>query len=127
MSNPEVGKLRLRDHMWPDELFHLSHRVFTTIPPKSQIKIIASLISLRTVQTPSYYFQVPKVSDGQQNTENQKALPDVVGSKKQVSYRTEIIGGVPIVTPTQVNPPPPAAPAERAFLTHASSCCEQPG
>uniref|UniRef100_A0A674NZW1 Pleckstrin homology domain containing, family A (phosphoinositide binding specific) member 1a n=1 Tax=Takifugu rubripes TaxID=31033 RepID=A0A674NZW1_TAKRU len=44
---------------------------------------------------------VPKASDGQQNTENQKALPDVVGSKKQVSYRTEIIGGVPIVTPTQ--------------------------
>lgn len=48
--------------------------------------------------------KVPKASDGQQNTENQKALPDVVGSKKQVSYRTEIIGGVPIVTPTQVTP-----------------------
>lgn len=48
---------------------------------------------------------MPKVSEGQQNTETQKALPDVVGSKKQVSYRTEIIGGVPIVTPTQVNPP----------------------
>lgn len=47
---------------------------------------------------------MPKASDGQQNTENQKALPDVVGSKKQVSYRTEIIGGVPIVTPTQVTP-----------------------
>uniref|UniRef100_H3DHZ3 Pleckstrin homology domain containing, family A (phosphoinositide binding specific) member 1a n=1 Tax=Tetraodon nigroviridis TaxID=99883 RepID=H3DHZ3_TETNG len=44
---------------------------------------------------------VPKASDGQPNTETQKALPDVVGSKKQVSYRTEIIGGVPIVTPTQ--------------------------
>lgn len=50
------------------------------------------------------YLKVPKASDGQQNTENQKALPDVVGSKKQVSYRTEIIGGVPIVTPTQVTP-----------------------
>lgn len=50
------------------------------------------------------YLKVPKPSDGQQNTENQKALPDVVGSKKQVSYRTEIIGGVPIVTPTQVTP-----------------------
>lgn len=50
-----------------------------------------------------HFYQVPKLSDGQQNTENQKSLPDVVGSKKQVSYRTEIIGGVPIVTQTQVN------------------------
>uniref|UniRef100_A0A673CEI8 Pleckstrin homology domain-containing family A member 1-like n=1 Tax=Sphaeramia orbicularis TaxID=375764 RepID=A0A673CEI8_9TELE len=44
---------------------------------------------------------VPKASDVQQNSENQKSLPDVVGSKKQVSYKTEIIGGVPIVTQTQ--------------------------
>lgn len=47
--------------------------------------------------------KVPKLSDGQQNSENQKALPDVAGPKKQVSYKTEIIGGVPIVTQTQVN------------------------
>lgn len=26
------------------------------------------------------------------------------GGKKQVSYRTEIVGGVPIITPTQVKP-----------------------
>lgn len=51
------------------------------------------------------FIQVPKLSDGQQNAENQKALPDVVGSKKQVSYKTEIIGGVPIVTQTQVKIP----------------------
>ncbi|XP_041865547.1 pleckstrin homology domain-containing family A member 1-like isoform X1 [Melanotaenia boesemani] len=44
---------------------------------------------------------VPKLSDSQQNSENQKALPDAVGPKKQVSYKTEIIGGVPIVTQTQ--------------------------
>ncbi|XP_026164778.1 pleckstrin homology domain-containing family A member 1-like isoform X3 [Mastacembelus armatus] len=43
---------------------------------------------------------VPKLSDGQQNSENQKALLDV-GPKKQVSYKTEIIGGVPIITQTQ--------------------------
>lgn len=43
------------------------------------------------------------MSDGQQNAENHKALPDVVGPKKQVSYKTEIFGGVPIVTQTQVN------------------------
>lgn len=51
------------------------------------------------------FMKVPKLSDGQQNAENQKALPDVVGSKKQVSYKTEIIGGVPIVTQTQVKIP----------------------
>uniref|UniRef100_A0A665W5I1 Pleckstrin homology domain-containing family A member 1-like n=1 Tax=Echeneis naucrates TaxID=173247 RepID=A0A665W5I1_ECHNA len=45
---------------------------------------------------------VPKLLDGQQNSENQKALPDVTGTKKQVSYKTEIIGGVPIVTQTQM-------------------------
>lgn len=47
--------------------------------------------------------KVPKSCDGQQNSENQKVLPDVAASKKQVSYKTEIIGGVPIVTQTQVN------------------------
>uniref|UniRef100_A0A8C9TRS6 Pleckstrin homology domain containing, family A (phosphoinositide binding specific) member 1a n=1 Tax=Scleropages formosus TaxID=113540 RepID=A0A8C9TRS6_SCLFO len=48
---------------------------------------------------------VPKSCDAQQNSENQKALLDVLGAKKQVSYRTEIIGGVPIVTQTQVGVP----------------------
>lgn len=51
------------------------------------------------------FIKVPKLPDGQQNAENQKVLPDVVGSKKQVSYKTEIIGGVPIVTQTQVKIP----------------------
>lgn len=50
-----------------------------------------------------FYFKVPKLSDSLQTSESQKVLPDVVGSKKQVSYKTEIIGGVPIVTQTQVN------------------------
>uniref|UniRef100_A0A8C6T0C5 Pleckstrin homology domain containing, family A (phosphoinositide binding specific) member 1a n=1 Tax=Neogobius melanostomus TaxID=47308 RepID=A0A8C6T0C5_9GOBI len=44
---------------------------------------------------------VPKSSDSQHNSEIQRSLPDVVGTKKQVSYRTDIIGGVPIVTQTQ--------------------------
>ncbi|XP_023182990.1 pleckstrin homology domain-containing family A member 1-like isoform X3 [Xiphophorus maculatus] len=44
---------------------------------------------------------VPKSSESHQNSENQKVLPDVVGPKKQVSYRTDIIGGVPIITQTQ--------------------------
>uniref|UniRef100_A0A8C8FB59 PH domain-containing protein n=1 Tax=Oncorhynchus tshawytscha TaxID=74940 RepID=A0A8C8FB59_ONCTS len=45
---------------------------------------------------------VPKSYDGQQNVETQKALLDNLGPKKQVSYRTDIIGGVPIITQMQV-------------------------
>ncbi|MGH0130930.1 UNVERIFIED_CONTAM: hypothetical protein FKN15_003132 [Acipenser sinensis] len=44
---------------------------------------------------------VPKSSDVQQNSENQKSPLECPGAKKQVSYKTEIIGGVPIKTPTQ--------------------------
>ncbi|XP_068597238.1 pleckstrin homology domain-containing family A member 1-like [Brachionichthys hirsutus] len=44
---------------------------------------------------------VPKLSDGQQNAENHRVLPDVLITKKPISYKTEIIGGVPIVTQTQ--------------------------
>uniref|UniRef100_A0A672JMN6 Pleckstrin homology domain-containing family A member 1-like n=1 Tax=Salarias fasciatus TaxID=181472 RepID=A0A672JMN6_SALFA len=64
---------------------------------------------------------VPKLSDGQQNSENQKSLPDVVGPKKQVSYKTEIIGGVPIVTQTQHEGGDGADRAEREALHRSHS------
>ncbi|CAL8391464.1 unnamed protein product [Arctogadus glacialis] len=64
---------------------------------------------------------VPKPSDGQQNAENQKVLQDVVGSKKQVSYRTEIIGGVPIVTQTQHEGGDSAEGAERDAMRRSHS------
>ncbi|KAM3836138.1 pleckstrin homology domain-containing family A member 1-like, partial [Diretmus argenteus] len=41
---------------------------------------------------------VPKSGEGQVNPE---APQDVLGATKQVSYKTEIIGGVPIITATQ--------------------------
>ncbi|KAI1886957.1 hypothetical protein AGOR_G00201110 [Albula goreensis] len=41
---------------------------------------------------------VPKSGDVQHSAETP---PDMQGAKKQVSYKTEIIGGVPIITPTQ--------------------------
>ncbi|XP_031679474.1 pleckstrin homology domain-containing family A member 1 isoform X6 [Oncorhynchus kisutch] len=44
---------------------------------------------------------VPKSYDGQHNVETQKALLDNLVPKKQVSYRTDIIGGVPIITQMQ--------------------------
>ncbi|KAM9365141.1 pleckstrin homology domain-containing family A member 1-like isoform 3-T3 [Pholidichthys leucotaenia] len=64
---------------------------------------------------------VPKLSDGQHNPESQKTLPDVVGSKKQVSYKTEIIGGVPIVTQTQHDGSDSADKAEREAIQRSHS------
>uniref|UniRef100_A0AAQ4RCE4 PH domain-containing protein n=1 Tax=Gasterosteus aculeatus aculeatus TaxID=481459 RepID=A0AAQ4RCE4_GASAC len=64
---------------------------------------------------------VPKLSDGQQNAENHKALPDVVGPKKQVSYKTEIFGGVPIVTQTQHDGGDGASRTEREALHRSHS------
>ncbi|XP_072546037.1 pleckstrin homology domain-containing family A member 1a isoform X5 [Salminus brasiliensis] len=45
---------------------------------------------------------VPKSCDVVHNSDGQRAVGDIQGSRKQVSYRTEIIGGVPIVTRTQM-------------------------
>nr|KAF6268039.1 pleckstrin homology domain containing A1 [Myotis myotis] len=45
---------------------------------------------------------VPKQSDSQPHSENPSRPGDC--GKKQVSYRTDIVGGVPIITPTQVAP-----------------------
>ncbi|KAM4599130.1 pleckstrin homology domain-containing family A member 1-like isoform 1-T3 [Fundulus diaphanus] len=64
---------------------------------------------------------VPKSSENQQNSENQKSLPDVVGSKKQVSYRTDIIGGVPIITQTQHEGGDGANRSEREALQRSHS------
>ncbi|KAM6956846.1 pleckstrin homology domain-containing family A member 1-like isoform 2-T2 [Aplochiton taeniatus] len=44
---------------------------------------------------------VPKACDGNQNVENHRAQVDPLCHKKQVSYRTDIVGGVPIITQTQ--------------------------
>ncbi|XP_046885494.1 pleckstrin homology domain-containing family A member 1a isoform X2 [Hypomesus transpacificus] len=45
---------------------------------------------------------VPRPCEGQQDVQSQGALQELAqGPRKQVSYRTEIIGGVPIITQTQ--------------------------
>lgn len=80
--------------------------------------LIANFIQILTWRFVNFV-QVPKLSEGQQNAENQRALSDVVGSKKQVSYKTEIIGGVPIVTQTQVNPP--VVHRRHAYIFHICS------
>ncbi|XP_053164564.1 pleckstrin homology domain-containing family A member 1 isoform X4 [Hemicordylus capensis] len=44
---------------------------------------------------------VPKQADSHSQTENSNRHAENLGIKKQMSYRTEIVGGVPIITPTQ--------------------------
>ncbi|XP_028936395.1 pleckstrin homology domain-containing family A member 1 isoform X4 [Ornithorhynchus anatinus] len=44
---------------------------------------------------------VPKQPDPQTHSDNVNRQVENPGGKKQVSYRTEIVGGVPIITPTQ--------------------------
>uniref|UniRef100_A0A8C5R3K8 HtrA serine peptidase 1 n=1 Tax=Leptobrachium leishanense TaxID=445787 RepID=A0A8C5R3K8_9ANUR len=44
---------------------------------------------------------VPKFSELQCPTDGLNSQPENARSKKQISYRTEIVGGVPIITPTQ--------------------------
>ena len=51
-----------------------------------------------------FHFQVPKQSDPLCQMDNANRQAESPGGKKQVSYRTEIVGGVPIITPTQVIP-----------------------
>lgn len=50
------------------------------------------------------HFQVPKQPDPLCQMDNANRQAESPGGKKQVSYRTEIVGGVPIITPTQVIP-----------------------
>ncbi|XP_041117340.1 pleckstrin homology domain-containing family A member 1-like isoform X5 [Polyodon spathula] len=64
---------------------------------------------------------VPKSSDVQQNSENQKSLLDCPGAKKQISYKTEIIGGVPIKTPTQQEGAEGSEGADRGGLKRSPS------
>ncbi|KAM5322112.1 pleckstrin homology domain-containing family A member 1 isoform 6-T9 [Glossophaga mutica] len=47
----------------------------------------------------TYISKVPKQSDSQPHSENLSRQGEC--GKKQVSYRTDIVGGVPIITPTQ--------------------------
>ncbi|XP_064176729.1 pleckstrin homology domain-containing family A member 1 isoform X3 [Anguilla rostrata] len=59
---------------------------------------------------------VPKSGDVQHDN-----LPELLGGKKQVSYKTEIIGGVPIITPTQQEGGDGQNGADRGGLKRAHS------
>ncbi|XP_054019188.1 pleckstrin homology domain-containing family A member 1 isoform X6 [Dryobates pubescens] len=49
----------------------------------------------------TYISKVPKQSDPLCQVDNANRQAESPGGKKQVSYKTEIVGGVPIITPTQ--------------------------
>ncbi|KAM6186120.1 pleckstrin homology domain-containing family A member 1 isoform 9-T9 [Rhynchocyon petersi] len=49
----------------------------------------------------TYISKVPKQSDAQPHSDILSRQGDYPCTKKQVSYRTDIVGGVPIITPTQ--------------------------
>ncbi|KAI4900859.1 hypothetical protein NFI96_026602 [Prochilodus magdalenae] len=64
---------------------------------------------------------VPKSCDVVHNSGSQKAASDIQVSGKQVSYRTEIIGGVPIVTRTQEGDDGQSAGREKETLKRPHS------
>lgn len=65
----------------------------------SWLKVFVRLLFITTLP-----FQVPKQSDPLCQMDNANRQAESPGGKKQVSYKTEIVGGVPIITPTQVIP-----------------------
>ncbi|XP_012989393.3 pleckstrin homology domain-containing family A member 1 isoform X2 [Esox lucius] len=62
---------------------------------------------------------VPKSGDAQPTAEMPHEVP---GAMKQVSYKTEIIGGVPITTATQTEQLPVVCLLERLSCEHILSC-----
>lgn len=66
------------------------------LPPLTFLLYLV-ILSLGRYLFGCFSFEVPKSSEGHVETPQ-----EVLGSMKQVSYKTEIIGGVPIITATQV-------------------------
>ncbi|XP_051656361.1 pleckstrin homology domain-containing family A member 1 isoform X2 [Manacus candei] len=65
---------------------------------------------------------VPKQSDPLCQMDNANRQAESPGGKKQVSYRTEIVGGVPIITPTQKEEVSECSEgADRSYLKRSQS------
>ncbi|XP_030342582.1 pleckstrin homology domain-containing family A member 1 isoform X4 [Strigops habroptila] len=65
---------------------------------------------------------VPKQSDPLCQMDNANRQAESPGGKKQVSYRTEIVGGVPIITPTQKEEPSECSEGgDRNYLKRSQS------
>ncbi|XP_034994609.1 pleckstrin homology domain-containing family A member 1 isoform X1 [Zootoca vivipara] len=64
---------------------------------------------------------VPKQTDSQAHTDNSTRHTENVGLKKQMSYRTEIVGGVPIITPTQKEEVNECGEGDKNYLKRSQS------
>uniref|UniRef100_A0A8D2IIC4 Pleckstrin homology domain containing A1 n=1 Tax=Varanus komodoensis TaxID=61221 RepID=A0A8D2IIC4_VARKO len=64
---------------------------------------------------------VPKQADSLSHTDNPASHTENKGLKKQMSYRTEIVGGVPIITPTQKEEINECADNDKNYLKRTQS------
>ncbi|XP_007441095.2 pleckstrin homology domain-containing family A member 1 [Python bivittatus] len=64
---------------------------------------------------------VPKQADSLSHTDNALRHSENVGIKKQMSYRTEIVGGVPIITPTQKEERNECSETDKNYLKRSQS------
>ncbi|XP_053164566.1 pleckstrin homology domain-containing family A member 1 isoform X6 [Hemicordylus capensis] len=64
---------------------------------------------------------VPKQADSHSQTENSNRHAENLGIKKQMSYRTEIVGGVPIITPTQKEEVNECGEGDKNYLKRSQS------
>ncbi|KAJ6669031.1 hypothetical protein lerEdw1_007840 [Lerista edwardsae] len=64
---------------------------------------------------------VPKQADSLSQTDNSNRHAENIGIKKQMSYRTEIVGGVPIITPTQKEEVNESGEGDKNYLKRSQS------
>ncbi|XP_066476805.1 pleckstrin homology domain-containing family A member 1 isoform X3 [Tiliqua scincoides] len=64
---------------------------------------------------------VPKQADSLSQTDNSNRHAENIGIKKQMSYRTEIVGGVPIITPTQKEEVNECGEGDKNYLKRSQS------
>ncbi|KAM4033563.1 pleckstrin homology domain-containing family A member 1 isoform 2-T2 [Anomaloglossus baeobatrachus] len=69
---------------------------------------------------------VPKLSDQPCPADSAQNQLEYSGSKKQISYKTEIVGGVPIITPTQQDISESANTGDKANLKRTQSQLTSP-
>ncbi|ETE61160.1 Pleckstrin-likey domain-containing family A member 1, partial [Ophiophagus hannah] len=64
---------------------------------------------------------VPKQADSLCHTDNALRHSENLGIRKQMSYRTEIVGGVPIITPTQKEEKNESGETDKSYLKRSQS------
>ncbi|KAG3263947.1 pleckstrin homology domain containing A1 [Ictidomys tridecemlineatus] len=115
MDNPQVCKIqRLSLKSIVKFIYYMIVSDATKLRPKAEFCFVMNagmrkyflqandqqdLVEWVNVLNKAIKITVPKQSDSQPNSDNPSRQGEC--GKKQVSYRTDIVGGVPIITPTQ--------------------------